>query len=560
MIFLPIVGRELRVAAGRGSTYWLRVAAAGVALILGAGMVSLTLVSPFGRLQSGAMIFTSLSWLSLLAALSAGLVFTADCLSEEKREGTLGFLFLTDLRGYDVVLGKLLANSLRSVFPLLAIFPILALTQLLGGVAPGEFWRALLAIGSAAFFSLATGLFISSVSQQSLKALAGTLGLLVLFAGFGVVADEVMAQVYGRSQPRLSLASPVYVFTAADTGRTFWAALAVNQAVAWSLLGLACGLVRRTWQIKPEPLRGMNLLSRLANRQRVSERSRRRREQLLATTPVAWLVAREREQTFMAWVVALVLLVGLVLLVIFSYWTSNWLAGWAILGGLLPYVLYLWVAAKACQFSVEARRSGLLELLLATPLTSREMVLGAWRGLVRLFAGAVLVLVSVQTVGLFLNGTGMLRSMGRVSGLGWLTTTSGIAGLLVVVCNLMALAWFGMWMGLTSRNTLIATLKTIVFVQIVPWFVIHFLTFATIPLVAGVGGWTSGKRGASMAFTSLWLSVAFVLLPLVLTLVKAILFWTLAWRKLTRRFRELATQAVVPVRPANLPPKIPRRS
>ena len=29
---------------------------------------------------------------------------TADSLSAEKREGTLGLLFLTDLRGYDVVL------------------------------------------------------------------------------------------------------------------------------------------------------------------------------------------------------------------------------------------------------------------------------------------------------------------------------------------------------------------------------------------------------------------------------------------------------------------------
>ena len=31
---------------------------------------------------------------------------TADCLSEEKREGTLGLLFLTDLRGYDIVVSS----------------------------------------------------------------------------------------------------------------------------------------------------------------------------------------------------------------------------------------------------------------------------------------------------------------------------------------------------------------------------------------------------------------------------------------------------------------------
>src|SRR5205823_1599024 len=40
--------------------------------------------------------------------------------------------------------------------------------------------------------------------------------------------------------------------------------------------------------------------------------------------------------------------------------------------------------------------------------------------------------------------------------------------------NLIALCWFGMWMGMTSRTANLATLKTLLFVQIVPWLVIAF--------------------------------------------------------------------------------------
>src|SRR5438445_2961147 len=51
------------------------------------------------------------------------------------------------------------------------------------------------------------------------------------------------------------------------------------------------------------------------------------------------------------------------------------------------------------------------------------------------------------------------------------TLAMSVATTLMVVANLAALCWFGMWMGLNSRNANLATLQTIVFVQIIPWFV-----------------------------------------------------------------------------------------
>ena len=141
----------------------------------------------------GSILFYALTWTCLAAALGAGLFFTSDCLSEEKREGTLGFLFLTDLRGYDVVLGKLLATSLRGFYALLAFLPILAITQMMGGVTGAQYWKSSLALVNALFCSLAAGMFISAISRDSQKALTGTSHVAALLALGGPLADSIIA-------------------------------------------------------------------------------------------------------------------------------------------------------------------------------------------------------------------------------------------------------------------------------------------------------------------------------------------------------------------------------
>src|SRR3954471_23550708 len=114
MTFLPVLERELRVAARKRSTFWFRVVAAIVAVIIGAMVLALYKAAGTSMATIGGTLFAALGWMALFAALFCGLFFTADCLSEEKREGTIGLSFLTDLRGHDVVGAKLLSQSLRS--------------------------------------------------------------------------------------------------------------------------------------------------------------------------------------------------------------------------------------------------------------------------------------------------------------------------------------------------------------------------------------------------------------------------------------------------------------
>jgi ABC-type transport system involved in multi-copper enzyme maturation permease subunit len=132
MRFLPIVERELRVAARRRSAFWVRVGAAVAAV--GVGAVPLWLGGDWSTSASlGRQLFDVLTRLTFFLCVLAGPMLTADALSEEKREGTLGFLFLTDLRAADVVLGKLAAASVATVFGLLAVVPVVAVGLLLAG-------------------------------------------------------------------------------------------------------------------------------------------------------------------------------------------------------------------------------------------------------------------------------------------------------------------------------------------------------------------------------------------------------------------------------------------
>ncbi len=115
MTFLPIVDRELRVRARQKSTHRVRLIGAALASAL---VTFMPLADAFGRGAGkfGGSVFIAVAWLAFLYALLEGARNTADCLSEEKRAGTLGLLFLTDLKGYDVVLGKLIATSLNWFF------------------------------------------------------------------------------------------------------------------------------------------------------------------------------------------------------------------------------------------------------------------------------------------------------------------------------------------------------------------------------------------------------------------------------------------------------------
>jgi ABC-type transport system involved in cytochrome c biogenesis permease component len=565
MTFLPIVERELRVGARRRGTVWTRVTAAGMAFAIFLLLELLNMASR-GSFSAamGQVQFGVLSWLSFAYACGAGLFLTSDALSEEKREGTLGLLFLTDLRGHDVVLGKLIANSTRAFYALLAAFPIMALTLLMGGVAVGQFWLTVLVICNTLFLSIALGLFVSSVSREAQRSMNGVvLGLLILL-GIAPLADFALAGWNpGSFKPLLSILSPGYLFAHIGHIRAgdFWFQLGSQNALGWLLLSFACFLTPRAWQEKSR--RGDATPRALGQQWRFgSARSRGvGRQKLLNREPLLWLASRDRWLRLMVCgvsVVVLALLVWAVLndqqlsssVTVINGSSSTPATARAVsvsstistmilqtLGRLMVPVIELWVALQACRFFVEAVRNGALELILVAPVGPDQIVRAQWAALRRtfmipaltaaLYSIAVLATSLAQTYAMTLasRGTpGMSFDMvtWQVVGL--------VAGLINFFANLAALAWFGMWMGLTNRKPTIATLKTVCFVVLLPKIALLFVQGFLMTLIAFS---TIGSSGSGMA--AFWVSSIVVCL---LTVGKNVFFILFARQRLSTRFRE----------------------
>jgi len=127
----PVVQRELREGARRPVNYWLRVigATAGVLLV-----VFIAHNSDENEKVLGQELFAGLH--VLLMGLICLIVpcMTADCVAREKREGTLGLLFLTPLMGGGIVAGKGLVEGLRALTLWFSLVPVLTIPFVMGGV------------------------------------------------------------------------------------------------------------------------------------------------------------------------------------------------------------------------------------------------------------------------------------------------------------------------------------------------------------------------------------------------------------------------------------------
>jgi hypothetical protein len=588
MNLLPVADRELRVASRKRSTFWLRVAAAATALVVGSGCLLLESFTGTRVNALGTALFTALTWMCLVAALSAGLFLTSDCLSEEKREGTLGLLFLTELRGYDVVLGKLAATSLRGFYALLAVLPILAITELVGGITGAQYWKTSLTLLNALFCSLAAGMFISSLSRDSQKALAGTLLLVLVFTCGGLVVDWIISQVSKRPfDPVWSLSSPAYLMITANAwGRApFWDSLWINQVLGWTFFVAACVFAPQTWSDKKRSGATTNRGWAYAWKYG-SLRLRQRRRRLLDTEPIAWLTSRERWQSLAIWCLALLVGSGFVFRLLHETDHMLWMI-WSYVGGLFMLLIYIGVASQASRFLVQVRRSGFLELLLVSPVDDKEIVRGQWRGWLRLFAIPLALLLLVHVGGTVLaqlsmhkvmatamraatttnqtagartikptsTSSGMVVTVTSTSGTNTVTTpnllarpdqlavalASGLVAAVGTAANLVALAWFGLWMGLTSRSANLATLKTLVFVEVIPAFVIAFGA-GMIAALCMIGLFSKG--GSPSGNFIAWFPLVSSGLSATLAVIKDAGFIAWSRKRLFKSFREQAARSL----------------
>jgi hypothetical protein len=538
MTFLPIVGRELRVAARQRTTYWVRLGIASAAIAVGVMVFVLAVSLP--PAQCGRQIFNWLAGSMLGYCLAYGRRATADCLSQEKREGTLGLLFLTDLKGHDVVLGKLVATSLRGFYGLLAVFPVLAVPLLLGGTSNGEFWRVVLVLMDTFLFSLAIGMLGSALSRDLQRAMAANVALLLFFMAAPAACMYALLYFAPRlgQLSQLLFSCPVYAFYLCDDGRYgmapdhFLWSVAVIHGLTWLLVLTAGWIVPHAWQDQPsraEPRLWRDLWHAWSYGPAAGKTAYRKKA--LDANAFYWLAARARFKPVHVW--TFLVCMGIWWLVCRAIAGNVWLdPPVAILTAvMLNFTFKVWLAIEAGRQLAEDRRTGAYELLLSVPLTVHDIVRGQLRALRRQF---LLPLVVVLGVGVLL----MMGVQRRAPG--WENQAPWLAGLIMLLADLAALSWVGMWRALVARSHTLATVNTVTRVLILPWVLFGVVVGAGnvwYGLVLGKN-WSPGWQ----FYLVLWIGLG---------LAADLVYGLTAWWELRTRFRELALRRYNPV-PSNL--------
>jgi len=491
MTLLPVVGRELGVAARRAATYWMRFAIAAGALAI----FFVLFASNNGSVpELGEMLFTALGIPALGFAMLAGVFLTADSLSVEKREGTLGLLFLTDLKGYDVVLGKMAANCAHAYFGLLAVFPVLSLPLLMGGVSVAEFWRTVLVFCCTLYFSLSIGMLVSALSHEGRQAMAATFGaLMVVFGVLPLMWGSWSEFSHLPSLTFLLWPNPVWATIKADDGeyltragrREFWTSIGTMVLLGTACMAVASWALPRWWRKTP----GAEAGKTRGRWEFFSRRPWKRPEALGEGKPFYWLAKNDRAGG---------LGLGKMMLLLLLLWAGCAFVGLSVrnqrafygISLVLVFALHftakVLLAAECGRRFHQDRQSGAMELLLVTPLTPDEIVAQQEEALRARFQPTLLILIGISLLNvlLVLGEAKRLQIGSEETGI-FLEVLLG--GTLLLWLDARALIWLGMWKGLTARTHPRSVLTILAVVLGIPWLVGFVLAFVAGMLVNGVG-------------------------------------------------------------------------
>jgi len=550
MGLLPIIERELRVAGRRGKNYWLRVAAALVAAAICAWVVLGTGGTPQPA-ALGKSLFNYLSVLAFAFCLLVGPFLTADCISEEKRDGTLGLLFLTELSSLHVVIGKWIATSLAGFYGLLAILPSLGLPLLLGGVTPGEYGRMALAVTNAILFSLTTGMFVSVLSREQTKATLGSVAVILGITGLvpGLFVFFMMG-VLGRAVnqlPPLALISPAYTGTlVADAAykagpSLYWTSLGLVHGLSWLFLLLTALLLPRVWREDPgeKPVRRRWLL-----RFGYTPGWRRAFRRRLERNPVHALAARMRWPHVVFWTLATLVAINVYWIAIGSRKNPSAAGFHQNFAYALIFTNRVWITVMACHFFLEARRSGALELLLTSPLPVRTLLRGHGRALRQYFFWPIFAIGLLHV--LFVWASWAQTGARAAVGFSYLPyyIASATSSFVNFVTDVLALCFVGAWLSLSLRKPTFALLLTFASVILVPWAVGHYLPLYGTQMPGRFMAWLQGQPWLQKL-----LPASFLGLPIARMLAwvtKNLLFVAWARWRLHRHFRTAAAQTREP--------------
>jgi ABC-type transport system involved in multi-copper enzyme maturation permease subunit len=444
---LPIVQRELQTAARNPRLYRWRTLS-GLAVLVIVPMIVVN--APVARRWTGA--FTILGNLALFLCLLEGIRKTSDAISTERREGTLGLLFLSTLTGGDIIFGKLTAATIRSLSTLLVFIPLLSITLLVGGTTGGEFWRGIFVLILALVMSLSVCLCFSTITRE------GALTASITFVLLLCILPNIIG-IYRPLAPWIQPMNPFWIMrNASDSSFSldpwpFWSGVVYLIALTLFSLGIASLVLPRAWQDRPFKTRATARFSSLP------PKLVRRRRAMLDRNPAMWLMFDPRAHRHLRFAVEVVLVLVVVVLGM-SLFVDIELAFPVVAVALAAVVLAssVHVARLTTRNFFEARHNGALELILSTPLKVKDILNGQWLA-IRADLFPAMIVFSILSAIVF--------TFVLVSGQPAFAIFVGKA-LVEAVLGIATLAALGIWMGLKAKSPGRAFIATFVVGFIAP--------------------------------------------------------------------------------------------
>ncbi len=182
----PIFTREMVTVPRRSGHFPARAALIGLLGILGITTWQATIGfardATLGETANfGLLLFQIVAFVQLLLTLFFATLSAASAVSQEKDRRTFVLLLLTDMRDYEIVLGKLVGALLPILILLLVSSPVLAMLLLLGGIDPEQVLQAVFVLLASAIAAGSLGGLVALWKEKTYQSLALSVLFLVLY-------------------------------------------------------------------------------------------------------------------------------------------------------------------------------------------------------------------------------------------------------------------------------------------------------------------------------------------------------------------------------------------
>ena len=336
----------------------------------------------------GSAFFRSIMAVELVLALVVVPAATAGAICQDKMRGGLTLMMVTDLSDAEIVLGKF-ASRLVTVLGVLACgLPVLAIASSLGGVDPVDALGGSMVIVGVAVLGVAVAMTYSVWATRPHEALMAT------YATWAVWLLAALAWSETFRRPGWGPGAPGFLFLS----NPFWLIFGYHGPASGSIFALralflvGCLAVSvvlaavATWRIRPVTLRQASRAGSRTAHRRGEGWGRLPRVGMpgasLDRDPILWRELHRRQSSgwgrMIWWLYAVLSAVFSLLAIFVNPDIAPGVSAFMVSIGLLM------VSVTSATALAEERSQGSLDVLMATPLATRDIVLGKWRGAYRI--------------------------------------------------------------------------------------------------------------------------------------------------------------------------------